>query len=101
MIQRDGPINDVAATGMRSHVHGCPLHWMDPIFLYMVCVYEQRPDTVVYDEPLYAHFLRTHSEEETWRPYREEVFKTQVSTECVTAVCHLLLFFTTVDVGRT
>ena len=38
----------------------------------------QRPDTVVYDEPLYAHFLRTHKEEETWRPYRDEVFKQQV-----------------------
>ncbi|CAN0333804.1 unnamed protein product [Ascophyllum nodosum] len=39
--------------------------------------FAQRPDTIVYDEPLYAHFLRTHAENETWRPYREEVLKEQ------------------------
>lgn len=39
----------------------------------------QRPDCVVHDEPLYAHFLRTHPEDETWRPYRDEVFQEQVN----------------------
>lgn len=33
----------------------------------------------MHDEPLYAHFLRTHPEDETWRPYRDQVFKEQVS----------------------
>lgn len=40
---------------------------------------QQRPDCVVHDEPLYAHFLRTHPEDETWRPYRDQVFKEQVN----------------------
>ena len=40
------------------------------LFIFVFCrVCAQRPDTVVYDEPLYAHFLRTHKEEQTWRPY--------------------------------
>ncbi|CAN0333573.1 unnamed protein product [Ascophyllum nodosum] len=53
--------------------------WASPRSLSTVLMYSfaQRSDTVVYDEPLYAHFLRTHPENETWRPYREEVFKTQ------------------------
>lgn len=41
--------------------------------------WQQRPDCVVHDEPLYAHFLRTHPEDETWRPYRDQVFKEQVN----------------------
>lgn len=34
---------------------------------------------MVYDEPLCAHFLRTHKEEQKWRQgYLDEVFKQQV-----------------------
>lgn len=46
--------------------------------LCYLIISQQRPDCVVYDEPLYAHFLRTHPEDETWRPYRDQVFKEQV-----------------------
>lgn len=49
------------------------------VVVFALCRVLQRPDTVVHDEPLYAHFLRTHEEKETPRPYREQVFKEQVS----------------------
>ncbi|CAM9144744.1 unnamed protein product [Ectocarpus sp. 6 AP-2014] len=53
--------------------------WASPRSLSTALMYSfaQRPDCVVYDEPLYAHFLRTHPEDETWRPYRDEVFREQ------------------------
>ncbi|CAM9844422.1 unnamed protein product [Pylaiella littoralis] len=55
--------------------------WASPRSLSTALMYSfaQRPDCVVHDEPLYAHFLRTHPEDETWRPYRDEVFQEQDS----------------------
>ena len=75
---------------MTKKVDTCTLYYQMPLLLWWHCairilfifvfcrVCAQRPDTVVYDEPLYAHFLRTHKEEQTWRPYCDEVFKQQV-----------------------
>ncbi|CAM9614939.1 unnamed protein product, partial [Hapterophycus canaliculatus] len=55
--------------------------WATPRSLSTALMYSfaQRPDCIVYDEPLYAHFLRTHPEDESWRPYRDKVFKEQDS----------------------
>ncbi|CAN0012580.1 unnamed protein product, partial [Choristocarpus tenellus] len=55
--------------------------WSGPRCLSTALMYSfaQRPDTVVYDEPLYAHFLSTHPEDETWRPYRDQVLAEQMS----------------------
>lgn len=56
--------------------------WSTPRSLSTALMYSfaQRPDTVVYDEPLCAHFLRTHKEEQKWRQgYLDEVFKQQDS----------------------
>lgn len=47
-------------------------------FVFAASCLLQRADTVVYDEPLYAHFLRTNEEVEKCRPYVDEVFKQQV-----------------------
>ena len=49
--------------------------WGTPRTLTTALMYSfnQRSDTIVYDEPLYAHYLRLHPEQS--RPYREELMK--------------------------